>query len=321
MQQPSNLDPATYPAAINRYFDYAVIHVMQTNKVHISGYFATWHRYFTHLFEQDLRNLCGYTGPFPYWNPADTYSDIHNNVVFDGSEYSMSGDGAPNNTGPIALGPNLVIPHGSGGGCVTSGPFADLTTTLGFIDPLFLLTGKPLPPNTFNLNESCLVRDLNQYVASTWTTPANVSAAVHAPSAAALEYAYNGIIGQAALGIHSAGHFTIGGPMSSIHVSPQDRKLCTVKARKYLLTRLTAIWYPLHVFIDLVYTSWQINNPDIANTLYGTETANNAPPSPNVTLSSVEPGFGYLESQTFLVSDLISTTAGPFCYRYDQVLE
>lgn len=50
-------------------------------------------------------------------------------------------------------------------------------------------------------------------------------------------------------------------------------------------------------------------------------TANNVPPSANVTLDSVEPGWGYFEGETLLVSDLISTTAGPFCYRYDQVLE
>lgn len=35
MDQPSQLDPTLYPAAINRFFDYAVIHVNRTSQVHI----------------------------------------------------------------------------------------------------------------------------------------------------------------------------------------------------------------------------------------------------------------------------------------------
>jgi hypothetical protein len=40
MDQPSQLDPVLYPAAINRYLDYAVIHVNRTSQVHI-GEFST----------------------------------------------------------------------------------------------------------------------------------------------------------------------------------------------------------------------------------------------------------------------------------------
>ena len=94
--------------------------------VHIDGFFLTWHRYFLQLYEDDLRYSCGYEGPFPYWDFSQT-PDILTSPVFDGSEYSMSGDGAPNNTGPIILGPSLQIPHGTGGGCVTSGTIRQLS--------------------------------------------------------------------------------------------------------------------------------------------------------------------------------------------------
>lgn len=35
MDQPSQLDPVLYPAAINRFLDYAVVHVNRTSQVHI----------------------------------------------------------------------------------------------------------------------------------------------------------------------------------------------------------------------------------------------------------------------------------------------
>lgn len=303
--QPSKLDQSLYPAAVNRYQDYAVVHVNRTSQVHLSGFFLTWHRYFVHLFETDMRETCGFTGPLPYWDFAETAaSGLTNSVVFDGSEYSMSGNGAPSGSDPIALGPSLVVPHGSGGGCITSGPFVDWVQTLGYIDPLFLISGAALPNTTYNYNASCIIRDLNQYVAQTWTNLTDVLTTVASPDAATLEYNLNGVIGGSSLGVHSAGHFTIGGFMDSIHVSVQD-----------------PIWWALHTNIDRIYTSWQAANPAAAAELYGTMTANNAPPSANVTLDTIEPDWGYFDNSAIPVKDLISTTAGPFCYSYDKLYQ
>lgn len=148
-----------------------------------------------------------------------------------------------------------------------------------------------------------MIRDLNSYVAQTYTTYAEVLNTTHSPDAAALEYNLNGVIGGSSLGVHSAAHFTVGGFMNSIHVSVQD-----------------PVWWALHANIDRIYTSWQANNPDVADQLYGTMTANNAPPSANVTLDTIEPDWGYFDSSSIPVKDLISTTSGPFCYQYDQLL-
>lgn len=302
--QPSQLDSTQFPAAVNKYQDYAVVHVERTGQVHLSGFFLTWHRYFIHLFEKDLRETCGYQGPLPYWDFSATANDLQTSAVFDGSEYSLSSDGAPVGDAPIALGPMLIIPHGTGGGCIESGPFADWTATLGYIDPLVLAQGLPLPANAYAYNASCLYRDLNSYVAQTWTNYTEVIATSHAPDAATLEYDMNGVIGGSSLGVHSAAHFTVGGFMDSIHVSVQD-----------------PVWWALHTNIDRIYTSWQLNNPAVASELYGTETANNLPPSANVTLDTIEPDWGYFDSSSIPVKDLLSTTDGTyFCYTYDQLI-
>lgn len=300
--KPSNLNRQQYPAAVNRYQDYSVVHVTQTNKIHLSGFFLTWHRYYLYLFEKDLRETCGYRGRYPYWD-FSVPGDITKDPMFDGSDTSLSGNGLPNGTDPIALGSRLVIPHGSGGGCVTTGPFKNWQPTLNFISPLFLVSGAPLPQSAYDYKPQCMVRDLNQYVKDTYETAALVSKTVRSRSAEELELNLNSVIGGTSLGVHSGGHFSIGGFMSSIHVSVQD-----------------PAWWALHTMIDHIYTSWQIRNPDIASQLKGTETANNNPPSANVTLDTIEPGWGYFEQSAIPVRNLLDTKAGPFCYQYDKVL-
>ncbi|ETI20040.1 hypothetical protein G647_09055 [Cladophialophora carrionii CBS 160.54] len=303
MDKPSNLDPAVYPAATNRYMDYAVIHVNRTQYVHLDAFFLTWHRYFLWLYETDLEQSCGYCGPFPYWDFASTASDPRAFPIFDGSEYSMSGDGVYNDTGPITLGAELTIPHGTGGGCVTTGPFANQVAPLKFIDPSQLIQGT-LPADAFAYNDICLMRDLNAYVSQTYTNGTELVAAAHATNASNFEFLLNGVIGSSSLGIHSGAHFSVGGQMDSIHVSAQD-----------------PVWYPLHTMIDKVYWSWQQNYPELADQLDGsTGTALNTPPSAVVTLDSVEPDWGYFQLSPIKVRELISTTGGPFCYQYDSVI-
>lgn len=303
MAQPSQLDQTLYPAAINRYFDYATIHVNRTRQVHLSGFFLTWHRYYLHLFEQDLKETCGYTGAFPYWNWPNTAGRLRQSPIFNGDEYSMSGDGEYVDSGPVVLAPTFSIPHGSGGGCVTTGPFAGMNYTIQEIPTSLLIQGLPLPPDAFAKNEQCLTRDLNEFAATSWVNKTLLAKALDAPNITDFESQINGIIGGGVLGLHSGAHFTMGAPASSIFVSVQD-----------------PIWWPLHTMLDNVYSSWQRRHPALAASVYGTETAVNLPPSPNVTLETVHPDWGYFSEESLSIGDLISIQAGPFCYKYDYEL-
>ncbi|KAK5937207.1 hypothetical protein PMZ80_010507 [Knufia obscura] len=299
--QPSQLDPKEYPGAINRFFDYATVHVNKTRVVHLDGFFLVWHRLYNHIFENDLRDTCGYTGSYPYWNWPATADNLRGSPIFNGDEYSMSGDGLFTNNNPIVLSPSLSVPHGTGGGCVTQGPFAGMNTTMLPVSNQFLLNGTAPPHSIYNKVEKCLTRDLNTFAAQTWTNYTAVQTAVEAEDIHTFEQLVNGVIGGGSLGIHSGAHFIMGNPASNIFVSAQD-----------------PIWYPLHTMLDRVYTSWQARHPDIMNTLTGTETAQNLPPSANVTLDTVVPDAGYFSNgQQYTIGELISTTSGPFCYKYD----
>lgn len=299
MNQPSQLDATLYPGATNKFEDYAAIHIARSLNVHVSGFFLTWHRLYLQVWYNDLQQTCGYAGPMPYWNWPATAGNLQTSPVFDGSATSMSGDGLANNTGPIALGPNFTIPHGTGGGCVTTGPFANYQTTFAPIDIGVALSGGPLPPTAFNYNPACLTRDLNSYVANTFTTQAEVDAAIALPDIASFQDAINGNVTADNLGLHLGAHFTVGGIASNLFTSPQD-----------------PIWYLLHAYMDKVYTAWQDANPAAAYYVSGTETFSDTPPSADVTVDTYEPDWGYFYPSV-TVGSLLNTKGGPFCYKYE----
>ena len=299
MSQPSNLDRSVYPGATNKFQDYAAIHIERSLNIHISGFFLTWHRLYVQIWYDDLRKTCGYKGPMPYWNWPATAGNLQGSPVFDGTECSMSGDGLFNDTGPIVLGPNVTLPHGSGGGCVTTGPFANYQTTFAPVDIQIALSGGPIPRSVFDYNPACLTRDLNSYIAQTFDNQGAVDAGIATPDVASFQRALDGNPAVGNLGLHTGAHFTVGGMAANVFSSPQD-----------------PIWYLLHAYMDKIYVDWQNAHPDVAFTVSGTQTFQNTPPSPNVTVDTPEPDWGYFYPSV-PVGTLLDSQGGPFCYRYE----
>lgn len=172
LQEKPALTPSSVaPGAKTRFDDFVATHINQTLTIHYTANFLSWHRYYTWLYEEALREECGYKGDQPYWDWAKTaHTGLAASPIFDGSETSMSGNGASvytDDTGDIALGgspdlPPLYLPTGNGGGCVESGPFKDMTVNLG---PVALsapggVTVTPPTGNPLDHNPRCLKRDL-----------------------------------------------------------------------------------------------------------------------------------------------------------------
>ena len=59
-----SVDPG-FSAAQNHFDDFVAVHMNQTNFIHGTANFLTWHRYLLWLWEQKLRNHCGYAGYLP----------------------------------------------------------------------------------------------------------------------------------------------------------------------------------------------------------------------------------------------------------------
>jgi tyrosinase len=145
LQRKPPLTSSIAPGAKSKFDDFVVVHILQTGINHDSvsslmffplsrrltehsqTYFLPWHRYYLHHYEQALRTECGYKGYQPYWNWGRYAADPASSPVFNGDDFSMSGDGLPIPHKGIDV-PGTpkefsVIPPGNGGGCITSGPF------------------------------------------------------------------------------------------------------------------------------------------------------------------------------------------------------
>ncbi|KAH6450176.1 hypothetical protein HBI57_187410 [Parastagonospora nodorum] len=302
------------PGCKNRYDDFVATHIKQTFFIHNTGNFLPWHRWFTYAYEQTLRNECGYKGYHPYYNWPRWADNPNKSPALDGSMTSLGGNGVsgcqnqtfygiPTNEAPL-----INIPKGSGGGCVTSGPLKDWSVNLG---PLFTgVTCSPPNPITnftdpnFGLgsNQRCLKRDISAWTSSQWTNDEMVTKLLNSPDMKTFWFDMQG--GQNAfsnnfMGVHTAGHFTIGGdPGSDFLASPGD-----------------PWFYFHHSQIDRVWWTWQNMNPaNRTNEIYGT-IALGDPTAPATKLSDTMT-LGYAYPGNITVGETMSTMGGPFCYTY-----
>ncbi|PWY88510.1 Di-copper centre-containing protein [Aspergillus heteromorphus CBS 117.55] len=306
--RPARTPSELAPGAKTRYDDFVATHINQTLEIHYTGTFLAWHRYFIYRFEQSLREECGYTGDYPYWDWGADASSMETSPVFDGTATSMSGNGAPiANEPPISLFlgnyPAIVLPAGTGGGCVTSGPFRNYTLNLG---PAAL--SLPGANSTFSAanplahNPRCLKRDLTTAILSRYNTyPQILSLITDSPDVWTFEMTMQGVPGSGSIGVHGGGHYAMGGdPGRDVFVSPGD----------------VAFWHH-HGMIDRVWWIWQsLDRQSREKEISGTGTFMNEPPSANTTLESVV-DVGYVRAgETRRMSELMSTSGGLFCYAY-----
>ncbi|KAL2264065.1 hypothetical protein VTK26DRAFT_2851 [Humicola hyalothermophila] len=304
MSKPA-LTSSMAPGAKSRFDDYVVIHVQQTHINHMSTTFLPWHRYYIWHYENALRTECNYTGYQPYWNWDRYARDPENSPLFDGSEGSMGGNGeyVPHDGIhlPDTPPPFDVIPPGNGGGCVTSGPFANITVNLGPLAPSLQVTPNP-QADGLGYNPRCLRRDLNKNAAAVTTANYTYDLITDNSDIYWFQKVMEGQFDLGKWGVHTGGHYTVSGdPAGDFYMSPGD-----------------PVFWLHHSMIDRVWWIWQMQ--DLEKRLEEvsfTRTMNNVPPSANGTLDDLS-GLGVL-AEDVRVRDLMSTMGGlmgKFCYVY-----
>jgi tyrosinase len=182
------------PGARSRYDDLIVAHVLQTTKIHNSGFLLPWHRELVWQIEQALRNECGYTGYQPYWDWSK-WADVpaSSNPLFDGSDTSLSGNGeyVPHGTlnystpvGDL----RIIRAPGTGGGYIAQGPFMNWTVNLGpATQGLMGQAGPPNPrPDGLGYNPRRVIRDFLPSVVQTLNSYQNVTELILNSSSACL---------------------------------------------------------------------------------------------------------------------------------------
>ncbi|KAF2621922.1 Di-copper centre-containing protein [Macroventuria anomochaeta] len=309
---PAKTPASVAPGAKSRYDDLVVTHIQQSLTIHGTGNFLTWHRYFTWTFEQMLRNECGYQGTFPYYDWAHYAEDPKSGPFFDGSASSMSGDGEyisgrnsscfpwDGITGPCYM----HLEPGTGGGCVTSGPFKDFKINMGPLQTMLQIPGG-LPKNPqadgLGYNPRCLRRDISLQAANATSDSEVVRLIKNYKDIASFQAEYQGEFAAGRMGVHTGGHYTVGGDAGSdFYNSPAD-----------------PAFYPHHAMIDRVWWIWQ--NLDLKNrekALAGSAGGIGDTTARNATLGDplvMGPFVGY---PNVTIGEAMSTIGGPFCYIY-----
>ncbi|KAG8164986.1 hypothetical protein KVR01_005261 [Diaporthe batatas] len=304
MDKPAKTPSDVAPGAKTRYDDFIVTHINQTLSIHSTASFLGWHRWFIWEMEQTLRNECNYTGSIPYWDWAKTAEEgFASSEMFDGSATSISGNGDPVNytdSDVIVVRKGtpgeVVLPHGTGGGCVTNGPFANMTINLG-PDGLLVTNGTNKSAWEFEYNPRCFKRDLTDYALQRYANNSSVLSLLReSDDIWTFETAMQG----------------------SVDRRPRRRPL---RAGRRPGPGDPAFWSH-HANIDRVWWMWQMQDPDaraanVSTAVRGSLTKNDAyEPHGNGTILS-EQNLGYVAGwETVPLGELMSTTEGKFCYVY-----
>ncbi len=198
--------------------------------------------------------------------------------------------------GPVIAVPGspapVVLAKGTGGGCVTTGPFANMVTHLGPITQ----------PDPTADNARCLKRDLNADSGKRFASFRNTTELIlGSPNIEIFRTTMEAdpSYKPGELGVHGGGHFIIGGdPGSDAFISSGD-----------------PAFYLHHAQIDRVYWIWQNLDFEHRQGVFGTNTILNQPPSANTTvedLVDLSPLGGSTKIKT-----LMNTVGGtPLCYVY-----
>lgn len=250
---PSVMDPEVMPGARTRYDDFTGTHMLQTGHIHFNGIFLSFHREFVHLFMTAMRDECNYQGPTPYWDWSKHYQNPMSAGVLDGTLTSFGSDGqyVPGR-GPsevhFPFGPVATVLPGHGGGCIQDGPFVHFDMHLG---PVLPPSG---PQNGTGYNPRCIVRDISPSSAAN-TRPSNITKVLEAQDLGE----FNLLLDEPVTGVHTNGHFQIGGIQLDPFVSPSD-----------------PIFWPHHGMIDYLWSVWQgLDFDNRRDQVWGTSTIGN----------------------------------------------
>ncbi|TFK19563.1 Di-copper centre-containing protein, partial [Coprinopsis marcescibilis] len=224
-------------AVFSRFEEFQATHIFLTERVHSVGQFLPWHRQLGTLYNNALREECGYHGPSAFWDwsrDADShlpyvlrgFLHFKHSPIFD-PVYGFGGDGV---LGTYTLPPDpLNISFTNVGwykGCIGDGPFKDVKVHRG---PGKLATAH------------CIVRGIDD----SWrpgVTTINVNEVLRTSETYEL---FRLTIDEITRGhIHGSGHGIVGGEMLNIYSAGAD-----------------PLFYLHHANLDRIWWKWQSENP------------------------------------------------------------
>ncbi|KAF7302077.1 Di-copper centre-containing protein [Mycena indigotica] len=295
----SNIVPVNTSSSY--YDDFVYLHMDLNTKIHFTGLFLPWHRWYVAVYERALKEKCGYKGTSPYWDWVQDYRDVFSSTMFTDPdpESGLGGWGDPAN--------DVSVPDGG---------FSNTSTfRLAYPSPHTLrrnFTLKPFLGNPF-LSES-----QQQLYGNTSFTPAERDKLV------------NGFVGdfkgfqtylEGFNGSHGAIHLMVGGDLGGI--CPASAPPDCVGGPTFSANE--PLFWMHHAMVDKLWYDWQHASPHNGNKFFGgsVEALNNVTSyeqyptgaAPFLSVNSTMPADGLFESAK--IGDVLSTTNGLLCYVYE----
>jgi len=195
-----------FPATRNRYDDFVAFHVNATSWLpgtHNNGFFLPFHRYLMIIWENALRDECGYQGPTPWWDwsldTPERGGHFNSSPVWD-TVLGFGGDG------------KKVSNSSEEFRCLIDGPWAQYNASM---------TWKPKEPGF----ERCVERDFDWKLGEASGSPRETLNGLlerdRYANFSELDFAPWGFdVAQG--GPHTIGHMAVGGEMSNLFTSTND---------------------------------------------------------------------------------------------------
>ncbi|KAF2210357.1 hypothetical protein CERZMDRAFT_60607, partial [Cercospora zeae-maydis SCOH1-5] len=282
---PPKTPPSFAPGARNRRDDFTVAHISDYQRVHFSPWTLSFHTWYIWLYEQALRNECGYKGGLPYMAyERYGYQSLEQTPMFDGSDTSLGTNGSP---------------QPDGCSC-TRGPFADFQCHLGPVRGGQACKQNP-QADGLGYNPRCLERGFNYDHLGNLTVE-NVYDSITAYDDAA-NFCLR--LEEWPGGLHPTPHELIGGAQNDIPGSPCD-----------------PWFFTHHAGLDFIWRLWQSLDYDGRTDAlpppeqYNRERAHRGwQPADTVTTDSWINMSPVLDG--IRVGDAMSATGGPLCFIYE----
>ncbi|KAI1804474.1 Di-copper centre-containing protein [Daldinia bambusicola] len=167
----------------SRYEDIVSVHQQMTPNIHQRAVFLPWHRYYVSAFEDLMRNECGFTAAFPWWDETKDSGHFADSDLFTDDYF-----------GPL---PGKT--SNGQGTCIESGTFGGLTLHIG-------------PGSGFQ--DHCLSRAVDESL--TGTVSAQFVQDCNSRTS------YDDMRSCQELGPHAYGHNGVGAVMAEVQASPGD---------------------------------------------------------------------------------------------------
>jgi tyrosinase len=286
------------------YDDLVYMHMDLNRRIHFTGLFLPWHRYYVQYFEDVLTGKCGYKGVMPYWDWTQDAHDFYNSPFFDPSSSGVGGWGDPDNDFQIK-----------------DGGFKDMV--LAYPSPhhirrnfsLFPFTNPSLIPPWGN-DPAAPPRPVG-FMVNTTMTKQNV------------DFVVNGFEGNytsmhayldSTNGTHINIHLIMGADLTGL--CPKAAVGCVSGAK---WTPNDPLFFMHHAMVDKIWYDWQHKSPKNKDVFAGGSVAaldsfanfvrfpNGLPPA--LGFDSELPGDGLWKDVK--VSDVMDTVAGKLCYVYE----